>query len=705
MNIAKMILDHALNKFGKDHDITIYNNRVYNYNDYLNIIKQLQDKLLKLFQKNEIVVIVSDDSPLLISMFLACILLDLKPVIISYKSKLKYITNILEIIGTDTYITLNMENQFNDSQLSHIDVSGFENDNCIKIRYSNNYMHQQQCLNCKCRVAYIGLSSGTSGEPKLILYSHEGIESAIRAYAINVLKIKKEDILYSIPKMSYTYGLANSLFFSLYTGAKSILTSGGFNLEEVNNNLCLYKPTFFFAVPSIYEKILQSQIIDEVVVSTLKHCISSGDRLSRETFDRWLNKYHLCINDSVGISETGNAFLYNDKPIEKKGSVGKQIIGYSLLIESEEENIGNLVVKGESVAIGYLEKNNIIKYLGQQINTNDIYKRDEDGYYWFVGRNNNLLKYNGLWVSSDEVSKVIKNVDGVVDAVVFKMGNPYVSCLACALIVDNNFKGISNLKSYVKDNIEHYKVPKLYKILPNFPLTINDKVDIKKIEIEMSKYIITLDGPAKTGKSTMAKEICDLLKIEDVNVGLLFRIIAYLFRDYSKIPTLSQLHEEFRNIIFLGNRILYKNKDYTKILSGNDMAMDAAIIAQNPKVQDFVYNIVKNYCKEKSCVVEGREMGTYLFQDAAIKIYLTCSPEKRVSKWCEMNNYNDDVYEYSLRDMKRRNYLDRNRLSHPLDKPDDAFEIVIDDKTNDEVFSEIKHIVNQFIQIDDKLWK
>ena len=708
MNLADELIIRSKRKYGADHTISLYNGMNYTIGDYISMVSEFKNRCAdNKLPVRGVAVLVFNDNPTAISAFLGCISYGLVPVLISPNTSDRIIENIINTIKPLFFVT---EEKHVRPMFSHFPaILMSEKDKKLVLPHKFQLQSNYKLLE-EDNIAYLGLTSGSSGMPKIVMHCHDEMIFACENFADKTLELKPQDILFSVAKMHFTYGMANSLFFSFYTGAASILSEEPFLEEHTLKLMANMKPTCFFAVPAVYKRLLQylSETKNDYTESfaDLRMCMSSGELLKVEIAQRWHELTDVFIWDSVGCSETGSAFLFNRHTDIKPGCAGKPVPGYQLhLLESTDSfkgsDCGILCIKSKSNAAGYYcnTEETERKFRNGWIMTGDIFSIDRDGDFWYVGRIDNLIKKNGLWVDLSKIERTVMQFPGVMECAVMKVERKINSHIGACICTDNSFQGFSSLKKFLSEHLESYEQPTLFRAVPAMPLNQNDKIDYQSLKQRFDRVLITIDGPNKVGKSTVSGMLAKQYDMQLCNAGIVFRFISwaahryYISEPYEK-ETLTQLLDK---AYFNGEQVVFNDENISDELHGHEVAMRAAEIATVYSVQDAVIGFIKRFVKGKSAIVEGRNMGSDIFPDADLKIYLYCTPEKRISQWCKLNGYGKDMYEYALSDMTKRNGMDRNRKYNPLKKPEDAIEICIDDKTMEEVVSEITIYINSIV--------
>jgi len=337
-------------------------------------------------------------------------------------------------------------------------------------------------------------SSGTTGFPKGAVHLQHDMAYSAEHYAKEVLQITENDTTYSVAKLFFAYGLGNGLFFPFYVGASTVLSPQRPLPEHVYSTINRYKPTLFFGVPSSYTAMVQLETAKDYDLSSIRYCASAGEPLPKVIFDRWLEKWNLEILDGIGSTEILHIFISNMPGEVKPGSTGKIVPGYEAKIVDLDGSIvpageiGTLMIKGHSIAAYYWNKHEKTTetFIGEWINTGDKYFQDSEGFFWYVGRGDDMIKAGGIWVSPVEVEYCLMEHPAVSESGV--IGNADVDGLIKpkAFIVLNqgyepSVELADELSIFVKSKIAPYKFPRWVEFIPDLPRTATGKIQRYKL--------------------------------------------------------------------------------------------------------------------------------------------------------------------------------------------------------------------------------
>lgn len=689
MNLSEGLLAQARSRSNKTGILSRYHGRDYTLAEYKNMITSVVRTCQKAeIMQDTVAILLFDDCPKSIGVFLGCIEYGIVPLLVSKKVGKVLLGNIVELADPSVIWS---DQEFCDEMHDRTFVRVSEENG--RLTFETQKREKQIYGNISAKeVAYLGMTSGSSGMPKLVMHSHKEMLFANENYALHSLQLTQKDRLYSVSKMNFTYGMANSLFFSFASGATALLDEESFTAKHCQDCLREFKPTCFFAVPTVYQALcraLKEGWMTKEDWKSLRLCVSAGELLPSDLARDWKELTGHEIVDSVGCSETGSAFLVNFGGEEKRGSAGTAVLGYHvhLLQENPEDKgvEGVLCVKSESNALGYYRSpmETREKFLNGWLKTGDIFRVDEDGYYWFVGREDTMFKHNGMWICPEQVEQVLLQYTGVNECAVFEVKRNEKSQMAAVICVDENFKSVIELKRYVKTQLESYKCPKIIRIVDNLPLNINGKRDYARMKEIALRCICTIDGEARLGKGVLAHRMANDFDLHELNAGRYYRILAWGYR----CGLLSEEDLDCEKVLLdiLNKEALFEKPEMYR----EEHALITAQVSQHNAVQWAVLRHMRSIAQEYSIVAEGRNMGTEVFDDADLKIFLTGSVEESVRKWCFENGYGEEMVRIGIENVIKRNCMDRERGAMPLRKAEDAVEICVDGKAAETVFLEV----------------
>ncbi len=273
-------------------------------------------------------------------------------------------------------------------------------------------------------IAFWLYSSGSTGRPKGTPHKHIDMLFTADAYARHIAKITDEDLVFSVSKLFFAYGLGNSLSLPFRHGASTVLLSELPTPDRVMRVIVNKKPTLFFGVPTQYNSILKR--MNGTRFPSIRICASAGEALPPEVFRRWKKQTGLEILDGIGSTEALHIFMSNRENDVREGTSGKVVPGFEAKIVDPSGNTlpegetGHLLIRGRSLTTGYWNRpeENALKFNREGwFRTGDMYSCVE-GYYTYQGRGDDMLKVGGIWVSPVEIENVLMEHDAVSECAV-----------------------------------------------------------------------------------------------------------------------------------------------------------------------------------------------------------------------------------------------------------------------------------------------
>ena len=339
-------------------------------------------------------------------------------------------------------------------------------------------------------------SSGSTGAPKGCVHLHHDMVVCSEAYAKGILRMNESDRCYSVARLFFAYGLGNTGYFPLYCGATTILSPARPTPVSIFADIERYRPTLFFSVPTNYSALLarQREHGEEIDLSSIRHAISAGESLPVALFERFKQRFGIEILDACGSTETLQMVLANSPGKVRPGSSVKVIPGYEAKIVNEEGiavtkgEIGQLLVKADSTCTCYWNQHEKTRatFDGPWFRTGDKYHQDENGYFWYAGRADDLFKVNGRWLSPTEVESALIAHPAVREAgvVAREEASGFLKPAAYVVLNDNFIPTDSlrrELQDWVATKLSSYKKPHWVEYLPELPKTATGKLQRFKL--------------------------------------------------------------------------------------------------------------------------------------------------------------------------------------------------------------------------------
>src|ERR1700683_485929 len=270
-------------------------------------------------------------------------------------------------------------------------------------------------------------TSGSTGKPKAAVHTHADLKLTDDLYGKPFLGIKESDVCYSVAKLFFAYGLGNALTFPLSAGATTILAPQRPTPELVADILKKRQVTVFFAVPTFCAAFLASSAAPQRAEVKLRVCICAGEALPADVGRRWSERYGIDLLDGLGSTEMLHIFLSNRAGEVKYGTSGKPLPGYDIRLVDDDGQVvttrrtmGELQVRGPTAALIYWNNREQSRatFLGEWTRSGDKYIEDENGYFVYCGRRDDMLKSSGMVGSPFEGEGVRQSHPDVLEAAV-----------------------------------------------------------------------------------------------------------------------------------------------------------------------------------------------------------------------------------------------------------------------------------------------
>lgn len=347
-------------------------------------------------------------------------------------------------------------------------------------------------------VAFWLYTSGSTGEPKGVKHVHSSLMATAKLMGQGVLGIGRDDVVLSAAKLFFAYGLGNAMSFPMSVGATAILWPERPTPEAMFALMQRHNPTILCAVPSLYTAMLAHDAMRRGAGSDrLRLCVSAGEALPPHIGERWRDIAGVDVLDGIGSTELLQTFLSNRPGDVRYGSTGKAVPGYELRIVDENGvelppgEIGELIVRGPSAGEGYWNqrRKSRLTFVGEWTFTGDKYYRDQDGYYFYCGRTDDMFKVSGMWVSPFDVEAALISHEVVLEAAVIPKEDTDGLIKPKAFVVLKN--GHANdeallhaLKEHVKARAGTWKYPRWIELRSDLPRTATGKVQRYKLREE-----------------------------------------------------------------------------------------------------------------------------------------------------------------------------------------------------------------------------
>lgn len=342
-------------------------------------------------------------------------------------------------------------------------------------------------------------SSGSTGAPKGVLHTHAHIQASTELFGRNTLEISEGDVLLCPPKMFFAFGLGFQIYMALRLCARVVVDPRTGRPDRILENIIRYRPTILVAVPTLYSGLaaLISQMPPHEArkaFGSLRFGVSGGEVLAPSVIKEWYRLTDTEILDGVGTTEMTHMFVINRPGQIVPGSCGKVVDGYVVRLVDEEWNevpegqVGNMYAVGPSAATEYWNKPGKTSATMRDggVLTGDKFYKDAKGNFYYVGRNDDMLRVGGIWVSPAEIESTLAEHSAVSECAVIGVSdeNSLIKPKAYVVLRSGYIASVSleeSIRETVRDKLAHYKCPKWIEFVLDLPKTATGKIQRFKL--------------------------------------------------------------------------------------------------------------------------------------------------------------------------------------------------------------------------------
>jgi 2-aminobenzoate-CoA ligase len=338
-------------------------------------------------------------------------------------------------------------------------------------------------------VALIAPTSGTTGDPKGCIHFHRDILAVCDTFARHILDPQPDEIFTGTPPLGFTFGLGGLVLFPMRFGASTLpIEQGG--PEALLKAIETHRVTTVFTAPTAYRALLDMG--SEVDLSSLRKCVSAGEALPRATSEAWFERTGVRIVDGIGSTEMLHIFISAAAEDIRPGSTGRPVPGYRAMVADDNMQplpageVGRLAVQGPT-GCRYLADPRQAEYVVDGWNvTGDAYEIDEDEYFWFRARTDDMILSAGYNIPGPEVEATLMEHDSVDECAVVGAPDEERGQIAKAFVVlreeaSGSAELIEELQDFVKSRIVPYKYPRAIEFIDALPKTSTGKIQRFKL--------------------------------------------------------------------------------------------------------------------------------------------------------------------------------------------------------------------------------
>lgn len=353
-------------------------------------------------------------------------------------------------------------------------------------------------------------TSGSTGHPKGAVHLQHDLPFNTEVFAKRTMGVNENDLTVSVPKLFFGYATGTNLLFPFAVGGATALFSERSTPEKLFEVIERYRPTILTTVPTMINAMLNAPGAGGRDLSSLRFCYSAGEALPVELYEQWMKSLGVEICDGIGSAEMFHIYITNRPGDVKPGSLGKVVTGYEAkIVDAENKEVGagemgTLKIKGDSAALCYWNAHEKSKetFAGDWCTTGDQFHVDGDGYYWYHGRTDDMLKVSGIFVAPAEIENCLLQHEAVLECAVIghDSGDGLVKPKAFVVLRDETEVQIpksrfqipdskvpsqeltEELQAFVKSHLAPYKYPRWIEFVPSLPKNDRGKIDRKQLK-------------------------------------------------------------------------------------------------------------------------------------------------------------------------------------------------------------------------------
>lgn len=340
-------------------------------------------------------------------------------------------------------------------------------------------------------------TSGSTGHPKGAVHLQHDLPYNTEVFAKQTMVVNENDLTVSVPKLFFGYATGTNLLFPFAVGGATALFAERATPEKLFEVIQRYRPTILTTVPTMINSMVNADNARAHDLSSLRFCYSAGEALPVELYYRWQETFGGEVCDGIGSAEMFHIYITNRPGHVKPGSLGRIVEGYQARIvdaaglEVPPGEMGTLRIKGDSAALCYWNAHQKSKetFAGDWCTTGDQFHVDEEGYYWYHGRTDDMLKVSGIFVAPAEIENCLLQHDAVLECAVIGHdgGDGLVKPRAFIVLREGHSPSEqldASIKEFVKATIAPYKYPRWIEFVSSLPKNDRGKVDRKSLKAD-----------------------------------------------------------------------------------------------------------------------------------------------------------------------------------------------------------------------------
>jgi benzoate-CoA ligase family protein len=346
-------------------------------------------------------------------------------------------------------------------------------------------------------IALWKFTTGSTGLPKAAVHPQHSPLLSFDWYARGVLEMTEDDVVLPVPKLFFGYARDLTALFPFGVGGAGIVFPERTSPERIFELVERHRPSILVQVPTMMAAMIAHPDAAQHDLSCLRLCTSAGEALPRELHDRWQATFGVEALDGIGSSEAYHIYISNRPGRVRPGSVGEVVPGYRARVLDDEGRelpdgeVGTLWIEGDTAALCYWNEHEKSKrtFHGDSVNTGDLFARDPDGFFWYRGRSDELIKVGGIWVAPSEVEHCLISHPDVVECAVVGYEDGGLTLTRAHVVLRAGVAGSDELaaalQEHVRARLSPHKYPRDVRFVGELPKTPSGKIDRKALRADL----------------------------------------------------------------------------------------------------------------------------------------------------------------------------------------------------------------------------
>jgi benzoate-CoA ligase family protein len=346
-------------------------------------------------------------------------------------------------------------------------------------------------------IAIWKFTTGSTGLPKAAVHPVHSPLLSFDWYARGVVDFQEDDVVLPIPKLFFGYARDLTALYPFGVGAAGIVFPERTTPERIFELVAQHRPSILVQVPTMMAAMTAHPEAARQDLSCLRLCTSAGEALPRELYERWRAAFGVEVLDGIGSSEAYHIYISNRPGRVRPGSVGQVVPGYSARVLGEDGqevpdgDVGTLWIEGDTAALLYWNEHEKTKltFQGDLVNTGDLFVRDSEGFYWYRGRSDELIKVGGIWVAPAEIEHCLITHADVVECAVVGYEEEGLTLSRAHVVLRAGVAGSEELahalQDHVRIHLSPHKYPRDVRFVAELPKTPSGKIDRLALRAEL----------------------------------------------------------------------------------------------------------------------------------------------------------------------------------------------------------------------------